>query len=111
MCRPLAGANAPDVLERGWLAYVNSVDEFAGLGPFDVVLVDGRCRIGSALKSLCYMKDNSTLLVHDWPRNYAGAMLKHFELRQVLQTLAVLSPMPGAAGDCSSYLDHLGDWE
>ena len=111
MSRPLAGANAPDVLERGWLRYVNSVDEFASLGPFDVVLVDGRCRAGSALKSLCYMHGNSTLMVHDWKTNYAEVVLKHFELRQVLQTLAVLSPLPGAAGDCSSYLDHVGDWE
>ena len=71
-------------------------------GHFDVVLVDGRCRIGSALKSLCYMKDNSMLLVHDWPRNYAEAMLKHFELRRVLQTLAVLSPMP----HCTSIEAH-----
>lgn len=92
MCRPLEGANSTSEKDEGWMKDVNSVDEFGKqMGPFDVVLVDGRCRVGSALKSFCYMWENSTLIVHDWPKGYKDGILRYFDLKQVLQSLAVLS--------------------
>lgn len=60
----------PYAAEGNYKQFKSYIDEIAKLGEpvWDFVLVDGRCRVGAAIKALSYISSESTLVLHDSER-------------------------------------------
>jgi hypothetical protein len=78
--------------------YVNAVDGFRNAPYYDSVLVDGRFRVACAIKALRYLRRDSLLLVHDYPRTY-DPILKYVDQVTTWGTLALFAPKDGLVPD------------
>lgn len=71
-------------------AYVNAISRF-DVENIEVVIVDGRYRVASALNSLSYLSDNGLVIVHDFvPRQHYYVVLKYFNEVFRVATMVVL---------------------
>lgn len=88
------GKPADDSARDRWEDY--SAGIWASLDPPpDVVLLDGRWRLACGLQALAHCDDDARILVHDWlGRKTYRRLLKHAELVDLVDTLAVLRPRP-----------------
>ncbi|GAB5363699.1 hypothetical protein AAMO2058_000906400 [Amorphochlora amoebiformis] len=74
--------------------YVNAIDQF-DTKRYDVILVDGRFRVGCALKALNYVDQNSIVIIHDfWKRREYHHILKYYDTSGRSRSAAVLRRKP-----------------
>jgi len=109
--------NTQQEKQRAWESYVNAIDGNLQSDHVDVVVVNGVARVGCAVKSLAYAHGNTTVLVHDWPRNYEEHLVLYFDVLDVIEphwsidrSLAVLKPKAEYLGDTQLYKQFLGSW-
>ncbi len=60
--------------------YIDAVDSAGLPRVYDFVLIDGRARLGAALKVLPYLHDNSVVVVHDTARKRYDGVEKYYEV-------------------------------
>ena len=115
---PKSKHNTREVLEKGWYAYVDAIDNF-GVDKFDFIFIDGRARVGCALKALAYVHDQSVVVVHDWKRRaYRKSLAKYFDvIKEVpgkpkgeVWGLGFLRAKPEYVGNTEVYHTMLNVW-
>ncbi|MCA9327852.1 hypothetical protein KDA14_04960 [Candidatus Saccharibacteria bacterium] len=107
-------------MERGWHTYVNSIellDRSADRNAIDVIFIDGRARVGCAIRALEYVHEKTRVFIHDWPRSYNTSLL-FYDLVATTQELAELSPKAEYVGERidmrwihSSILADQNEWQ
>lgn len=71
--------------------YVNAISS----SKYDVVLVDGRWRVACGAKAYGHLKENGTVLVHDFKRKEYHELLKLYTKIGEVDTLVALKPKYG----------------
>ena len=67
--------------------YINKGLEY---GPYDLVYIDGRARVGCALKIIPKLKTNALVFIHDFVRSEYQQILKIYDLVEIVDTMAKL---------------------
>ena len=108
-----------DAKRRAWKLYVDAIDSLPEK-TYDVILSDGRGRVGAAVKALNYVHENSIVMIHDWNRKQYKQALKYYHLVKVVEgrlrsipklQLGVLRPKKKYIGDKKAYLQFINEWE
>lgn len=108
-----------DAKRAGWKKYVDAIDTLPEK-TYDVVLSDGRGRVGAAVKALNYVHENSIVMIHDWNREQYKEVLEFYHLVKVVEgrlrsikklQLGVLRPKKQYIGDTTSYLKFINEWQ
>lgn len=91
--------------------YVNAVERF-DKSKFDVVLVDGRCRLYCAVKALPYLKDGGCVYIHDFfHRKKYHDVLEYYDIvdavKHTTQTIVKLTKKSREKLPCPSFYDNI----
>jgi hypothetical protein len=85
----------PATQER-WPTYAQAPWSAIDPPTVDLVLVDGRFRVASALAALLHCRSDVSIVFHDfWPRPHYHPVLRWLHVANLVDTLAVLTPLPG----------------
>eukprot|EP01023_Acetabularia_acetabulum_P053648 TRINITY_DN600_c0_g1_i2.p1 TRINITY_DN600_c0_g1~~TRINITY_DN600_c0_g1_i2.p1 ORF type:complete len:149 (+),score=18.12 TRINITY_DN600_c0_g1_i2:298-744(+) len=89
-------SNSVEAIEVQFQDYLNKVEEVSQGRLWDVVLDDGRARVGVAQRVLKYLKPDSRVIIHDfWNRKGYHSVLQSYQVvAGVLdgQSIVVLKP-------------------
>lgn len=80
--------------EEYGVKYIAAIDEFKNVSYYDSIMVDGRFRVGCALKALKYLRRDSVLMIHDFNaarRNYES-VFNYYDKLYVEGSLVFLAP-------------------
>ena len=91
--------------------YINAIEKYDKL-KFDVILVDGRCRLYCAVKALPHLKDDGHLYIHDFfHRKQYHDVFKFYDMvsgiKNTVQTIVKLKKKPKENMLDSSFSDNV----
>lgn len=89
---PVKEAGWPVGDNTKWAEYYKGV--WRKVDPFDVdtVFVDGRFRVSCALEAILRCKASIVILFHDWDRDFYHVVLRHADLVERTEKMAMLAP-------------------